>query len=182
MSPKVLVPVSKGFEEIEAITIVDVLRRASIQVIVAGVTPGIIRGRSQIGIEPDCSLDDALLEAPFDMVVLPGGLPNAYTLRDDKRVIDILKTTNAQGSWVAAICAAPAALTAAGLLSARKATIYPGNEADLPPGSHVAQNVVVSDGVITSRGPGTALEFSLALVKLLCGKVISEKVSSALLA
>ncbi|MBN2342713.1 MAG: DJ-1/PfpI family protein [Deltaproteobacteria bacterium] len=181
MTVHVLVPISTGFEEIEATTIIDVLRRAGIAVTVAGLTDGPVTGRSGITMLPDTPLDKALGH-PYEMIVLPGGQPNADTLRDDKRVITALQKAHEAGTYVAAICAAPAALTRAGLLEHRKATIYPGCEKNLPDGSFVPDRVVVEEKIITSRGPGTAMEFALTLVSLLVGEEIAKKVAGALLA
>ncbi|MBN2525204.1 MAG: DJ-1/PfpI family protein [Deltaproteobacteria bacterium] len=182
MSIKVLVPISTGFEEIETTTIVDVLRRGGINVVLAGVTEGPIQGRSAIRVLPDCTLDEALKDASFDALVLPGGQPNAQTLTDDSRIISLLKSMNNSNRLVAAICAAPTALHAAGLLKNRKATIFPECRDDIPKESYVEEDVVISDGVITSRGPATAMSFSLTLIETLRGKDVADKVSAAVLA
>ncbi|MBN2718963.1 MAG: DJ-1/PfpI family protein [Deltaproteobacteria bacterium] len=182
MALKVLIPISTGFEEIETATIVDVLRRAGLNVTLAGLTPGLIEGRSAIQIQPDCSIDDALKTMDYDAVVLPGGQPNAGTLARDSRVINLLQRMDSAQKTVAAICAAPAALSQAGLLDTRKATIYPGCVDDLPPGSYVEQDVVISENIVTSRGPATAMAFALALVERLCGGATASTVSKALLA
>lgn len=182
MTQKVLIPISTGFEEIETTTIIDVLRRAGVNVVVAGLTPDLIEGRSAIRLQPDCTLDDALVQNDFDAIVLPGGQPNASTLSSDHRVISILQQMRQEKKTVAAICAAPAALSAAGLLDNQKATIYPACIDDLPEGTYIEQDVVISDGIVTSRGPGTAMSFALALVKILCGEAVTATVAADLLA
>ncbi len=182
MIKRVLVPVADGFEEIETMAIVDILRRAKIDVTLASVADKTVKGRSGIVIIPDCNIDDALKEEPFDMIVLPGGLPNAYTLRDDKRVTAAVANAYKSGRFVAAICAAPAALQAAGVLKNEKATNYPGVKDDLPSDIYIENNVVESGKVITSRGPGTAIEFALTLVRIMTDKNLSRKIAKELLA
>jgi 4-methyl-5(b-hydroxyethyl)-thiazole monophosphate biosynthesis len=168
---KVLVPIAPGFEEIEAVTVIDILRRAGITVVVAGLCDGTVTGSHKIGLETDCNLDEVMGE-DFDMAVLPGGMPGADNLRDDPRVIGILKTLAAEGKFITAICAAPQVLAAAGLLDNRRATSYPGFlDPGRVPGLEFTEAVVEQDGkVITSRGPGTAMDFALALVENLAGK------------
>ena len=123
--PSVLVPLAHGFEDLEAVTIVDLLRRAGIAVVTAGLEPGLVLGSRGTRIQPDATLDDALAQ-DYDLVALPGGLPGADHLRDDARIQARLKKMAAAGKHTAAICAAPMALAAAGLLDGRRATAYPG--------------------------------------------------------
>lgn len=167
--PRVLVPLADGFEEIEAVTIIDVLRRAGIEVVAAGLKAGPVTGSHGIRLDTDCSLDEAV-EDNFDLIALPGGLPGADHLRDDPRIIRLLKAMLAAGKGVSAICAAPQVLATAGLLQGRRATSYPGflDAAQL---QQYSEEAVVIDGqLITSRGPGTALPFALTLVETLVGK------------
>jgi len=182
MIKRVLVPVSRGFEEIEAITIVDILRRAGAEVVLAGVDGDRVTGRSGITVVPDTSLDDALEKRPYDMIVLPGGLPNAHTLRDDPRIIAGLRRTLAEGGRVGAICAAPLALERAGLLEGRLATSTPGAEKDLVSATYSTDRVVISGPVATSRSAGTAMEFAFALVGELFGGDKVDEVNSGVLA
>jgi 4-methyl-5(b-hydroxyethyl)-thiazole monophosphate biosynthesis len=171
MTKKVLVPLSKGFEEIEALTAVDILRRAGATVVVAGCEgAGAVEGRSKIQVVPDKGLDEALAEAPYDLIALPGGLPNAYTLRDDPRLQGALKAHAESGGLVAAICAAPVALAEAGLLEGKSKTSHPAVKAEMPSEGYREERVVVDGQVITSRGPGTAMEFAFALVRALFGE------------
>jgi 4-methyl-5(b-hydroxyethyl)-thiazole monophosphate biosynthesis len=158
MPKRVLVPLAAGFEEIEAITVIDILRRAGVEVVVAGLLPGLVAGRSGIPVKPDVALDDVLKGPAFDMIALPGGMPASLALRDDPRIAAALIRTHEEGGYVAAICAAPIALERAGLLAGRKATCHPGMAEELSGPSHNADRVVISGRVVTSRAPGTAMD------------------------
>jgi 4-methyl-5(b-hydroxyethyl)-thiazole monophosphate biosynthesis len=182
MTKKVLVPISDGFEEIEALTIIDVLRRAGADVTVAGLNDLKVKGRSNVTVIADKVMDESLIHDHFDMLTLPGGLPNAYTLRDDPKIISFIKEMDKSDKFVTAICAAPAALKKAGVLKGHKATNYPGVAADLSGEDYVEQAVVESENIITSRGPGTAMEFALSLVKKLFGKEKAAQIAEDLLA
>jgi 4-methyl-5(b-hydroxyethyl)-thiazole monophosphate biosynthesis len=176
----VLVPLAQGCEEIEAVTVIDILRRAGIDVITAGLAEGPVRASRGTVLLPDTTLD-AALNHDYDMIVLPGGMPGSQHLQDDPRVIGLLQRMAAAGNYVAAICAAPMALHAAGLLQGKRATSFPG-VLDRLPGSHVYVNdAVVTDGnVVTSRGPGTAMDFALVLVELLAGPARCKAVEAEL--
>jgi 4-methyl-5(b-hydroxyethyl)-thiazole monophosphate biosynthesis len=166
----VIVPLAQGCEELEAVTIVDLLRRAGIQVVTAGLDEGPVRASRGVTLLPDTTLDQALAQ-DYDMVVLPGGLPGADHLERDPRIRALLVRMAASGRFTAAICAAPKVLAASGLLDGREATSYPGvlNGLDIP-SLHYRDDPVVQDGkVITSRGPGTAMDFALALIEALAG-------------
>jgi len=177
---KVLVPLADGCEEIEAVTIIDLLRRAGIEVVVAGLKPGIVTASRGVQMLPDVTLDVAL-QNDYDMVVLPGGMPGAANLKNDIRIIELLKKMAAAGQYTAAICAAPMVLAEAGLLEGRQATSYPGF-LDALPGVTLSSAAVVQDGkVLTSRGPGTAMDFALALVEVLGGTEKRQQVEAALL-
>jgi 4-methyl-5(b-hydroxyethyl)-thiazole monophosphate biosynthesis len=173
-----LVPLADGFEEIEAVTIVDVLRRASIEVVTAALAASPVRGSHGITVSADVRLDDVLGEE-FDAVVLPGGMPGSRTLRDDMRVLGIVKDASRKNKLVAAVCAAPIVLEAAGVLAGRRATSYPGNE--LSSARYVEERVVVDGQLVTSRGPGTALEFALALVEKLVSPEAADKLRSGMI-
>ena len=166
----VLVPLADGFEEIEAVTVVDLLRRADIEVVVAGLGPGPVAGSHGISVQTDTDLADAL-ERDYDMVVLPGGLPGADHLEADARLRELLVEMARSERFTAAICAAPKVLAAAGLLDGRTATSFPGFlSSSSTPGLTVSEAPVVVDGkIITSRGPGTAMDFALTLIETLCG-------------
>lgn len=167
----VLVPLAPGCEELEAITIVDLLRRARIDVVTAGLAPGPIKASRGTVLVPDTTLDEAL-HHDYDMVVLPGGQPGARHLAQDPRILTLLKRmAAAEQKYVAAICAAPTALAAAGVLDGRRATAFPGalDTGRFPHVQLETAPVVVDGNIITSRGPGTAMDFALELIARLAG-------------
>jgi 4-methyl-5(b-hydroxyethyl)-thiazole monophosphate biosynthesis len=175
--PRVLVPLAPGFEEIEAVTVVDLLRRAGIEVQTASLDGPQVTGSHGITLVADMALD-AARDGDYDMIVLPGGMPGAQHLGADPRVISLLRRMAADGRYVAAICAAPSVLAQAGLLAERAATSFPGFlSADSAPGIRLRDDAVVVDGrIVTSRGAGTAMEFGLALIELLEGAAVREQV------
>jgi protein deglycase len=177
---KVLIPLAQGCEELEAVTMIDILRRAGIQVITAGLEPGTVRASRGTVLVPDTTLNEAL-QQDFDMVALPGGMPGAEHLKNDERIIALLQKLSSEGKFTAAICAAPMALHRAGLLEGKRATSFPG-VLDALPGNHryTSERVVVDGTIVTSRGPGTAMDFALRLVELLAGEPASAQVESAL--
>lgn len=180
---KVLVLLAQGFEDMEAITITDILRRAEIEVVTAGLESGAITGSRGTVVTPDTFLDNVLKgDNNFDMIVLPGGQPGSTNLKNDPRVINLIKKMSETGAYIGAICAAPGVLAHAGILDGRKATAYPGTLTDENfPNVNATNDIVVTDGnIITSRGPGTAIEFSLRLVTLLTNKQLSNKIEAAL--
>mgnify|MGYP001581032159 CR=1 FL=1 len=176
----ILVPLLSGFEELEATTIVDVLRRADLSVWLAADEPGPVRGAHNIRVVADKAL--ARVSAKdLRAVVLPGGMPGAKNLAEHPIVQRLIAEVYKQGGYVAAVCAAPMALAAAGVLAGKSATCYPGFEKYLE-GAKISENRVVVDGkVVTSRGPGTAQEFALTLVGLLRDKNTETEVQEALL-
>lgn len=176
---RVLVPLAPGFEEIEAITVIDVLRRADIEVTTAGLNDLAVEGAHQIRVECDTLLSEA--GSNWDAIVLPGGLPGAHHLRDDDCLKELLAKQAQADRIVAAICAAPIALEAAGVLKGRKATSYPGFGEQMPSADYVEDRVCVDGNVITSRGPGTALPFALALVAQLAGEESAQALSKGML-
>ena len=178
---RVLVPLAPGFEDLEATTIVDLLRRAGFEVVTAGLAPGLVQGARGMRVQPDASLDE-VREQAFDLIALPGGMPGAEHLKNDARILALLKKMAAAGKYTAAICAAPIALAAAGLLDGKKATSYPGfiDKLELPHTVCVSDAVVVDGRVVTSRGPGTAMDFALVLIALLAGEAKREQVEAGL--
>lgn len=175
----VLVPLANGFEEIEALTAVDILRRAEIEVIIAGVEGTTITGRSNITVACDTSLDN-VVGKHFNMVVLPGGMPAAKTLKDDARVQGLVKDTREQGGHLAAICAAPMALAHLGLLDGRRATSFPGFLDAYDDVEYTGARLERDGRIVTARGPGVALDFALLLVEVLCGSAARNKVENQL--
>lgn len=178
---RVLVPLAEGFEEIEAVTVIDLLRRAGIEVVMAGLQPGPVTGSHGIAVTPDTDLQ-AVLDQPFDMVALPGGMPGAANLATDARLLALLEQMAANGRITAAICAGPGVLAKAGLLAGKRATSYPGFlTAENAPDTTLAEDPVVEDGqVITSRGPGTAMDFALVLIERLEGAPVRRKIEAGL--
>lgn len=179
--PRVLVPLAQGCEELEAVTIIDLLRRADIEVVSAGLDAHQVIASRGVVLVPDTQLD-AVLEEHFDMLVLPGGLPGADFLEADSRIQTLLQRINAEGGYTAAICAAPKVLASSGLLNNKKATAYPGvlEGLELPQVSLTGTPVVRDGKVITSRGPGTAMDFALELIDALAGKDRRQQVEQAL--
>ncbi|MEA5444970.1 DJ-1 family glyoxalase III [Gammaproteobacteria bacterium AB-CW1] len=181
MSKQVLVPLADGCEELEAVTIIDLLRRAGVEVSIAGLDGTAVTGSHGIRLGIEMNLDEAL-ERDFDMVVLPGGMPGASHLQEDERVIKLLKQMTESGKFTGAICAAPKVLASAGLLRGKKATSFPGflDHTDNLVGEYREEAVVQDGKVITSRGPGTAMDFALHLVELLLGREKREEVEGRL--
>lgn len=177
--PRVLVPLAQGCEEIEAVTVIDVLRRAGIEVISAGLDDQPVRASRGVMLLPDTTLELALREN-FDMIVLPGGQPGTNNLKADVRITTLLLEMTQQGKYITAICAAPSVLACAGLLDGRKATAYPGNLDTFPTVQLQTAGVVEDGKFITSRGPGTAMDFALVLVERLAGKEKRQKVEAGL--
>ena len=173
-----VVLLAEGFEELEAISIVDVLRRAGVKVMLAGLARGPVRSVHDVVIGSDGVIDE-VDEAGFDAIVLPGGTPGAKRLREDPRVLSMLRRFYEAGKWTCAVCAAPTALEAAGVLEGKRATSYPGNP--LPSAIYVEDRVVVDGNLITSRGPGTALDFALEIAAKLAGPEAAAQTRKAML-
>ena len=167
---KTAILIANGCEEIEALTVVDLLRRAGIGIEMVSVTPEKkVTGSHGIRFETDLAAGEFVPEA-YDGVILPGGMPGTRYLKESGFVTDILKSFSAQGKLTAAICAAPTVLGACGILNGRRAVCYPSMEDGLT-GAEVLYNDVVRDGnVITSRGMGTAIPFALELIAFFLGK------------
>lgn len=174
-----LIIFADGSEELEAVTVVNILRRAGISVTLAGLTAGALRGSRGVMLMPDTTLDLAL-KRDYDMVVLPGGQPGTNNLRADARVLKLMQQMAQQGKYVAAICAAPSVLATAGLLDGKRATCFPTCLDDFPR-VNLQTAAVVEDGkLITSRGPGTAMDFALTLVERLVGQAKRIEVEAGL--
>ncbi len=177
----VLVPLAQGCEELEAITITDLLVRAGISVTTCGLDAQPVKASRGTTIIPDCSID-AVMQESFDLIVLPGGLPGADHLRDNKQLQSLLKKQAEDNKYLAAICAAPKALAEAGVLDGKTATSFPGVLETLEnPAISISKNAIEIDGkVVTSRGPGTAMDFALTLIELLEGRTKREEVEQQL--
>jgi 4-methyl-5(b-hydroxyethyl)-thiazole monophosphate biosynthesis len=179
MAKTALVPIADGTEELEAVTIIDVLRRGGVQVTVASAGGLTVTASRSVKLTADRLIGDCVGQT-YDLIALPGGMPGAEHLRDCKPLIEMLKKQKQEGRLFAAICASPAvALAVHGLLDGRKATGYPSMMDKLP--CKEAGRVVVDGNCITSQGPGTAIEFALELVRLLRGETIAGQVAAAML-
>lgn len=179
--PKVLVPLGTGCEELEAVTIIDLLRRAQIEVIAASLEDAPVRCSRGTVLLADSPLDD-VLDDDFDMLVLPGGQPGADHLNADARIHRLINRLAATGKPVAAICAAPKILVENGILNGRKLTVFPGalDAIDTSQVNVTNQPIEVDGNVITSRGPGVAMDFTLQLIEILQGKAARNQVEASL--
>jgi len=181
MRRKVLVPIADGTEEIEAVCMIDVLRRGGAEVTVASVGELQVTASRGVKIVANKLLKDCLNEN-YDLIALPGGIPGAEHLRDSADLTTLLKLQEAQGRWFGAICAAPAVvLQTHGLLEKRQATCHPAFSDRLQNSDRMASRVVVDGNCVTSRGPGTALEFALKLVELLFDEKRAQAVAEPML-
>ncbi|MGT2667555.1 DJ-1 family glyoxalase III [Streptococcus rifensis] len=172
----VAVILAPGFEEIEALTQVDVLRRANIPVEILGFAPD-VTGSHNITVLADKVFEGQLED--YEMIILPGGLPGADHLRDNDALIKALQEADQAGKWLGAICAAPKVLGRAGLLNDKRYTCYPGVEEEIATGEHV-KDLLVQDGrIITAQGAGVSLAFAYHLVDILGGN--SKKLSNAMI-
>ncbi|MFQ5450494.1 MAG: DJ-1 family glyoxalase III [Nitrospinaceae bacterium] len=163
---KALLTLAPGFEEIETVTVVDILRRAGARVTLAGTVKGLIEGSRGVHISPDCLLDD-VKDEDFDLIILPGGQPGTDNLKNDRRIVELLKKMDAAKKQIAAICAAPMVLHSAGLLHHKMITSHPSVKSEMNGTQYSEARVVVDGNIITSRGPGTAMEFAMKLVEVL---------------
>jgi 4-methyl-5(b-hydroxyethyl)-thiazole monophosphate biosynthesis len=170
-----------GFEEIEAITVVDVLRRAGVTCTLVGVGTTTPTGSHHISVRADVEIGALADDADWDVLVLPGGMPGALHLRDDARVQALVRRQHERGGRLAAICAAPLALAQAGVLEGKRVTSYPGFAGQLGPVQYVETAVVVDGNIVTSRAAGTAMEFALALVECLRGREAARDVGERML-
>ena len=179
MAKTALVPIADGTEEMEAVTVIDVLRRGGVQVTVASVGALQVTASRAVKITADKLISDCTKET-YDLIALPGGLPGAEHLRDCMPLIEMMRKQKAEGRFYAAICASPAVVLAVhGLIDDKKATGYPSTQDKLP--NRAEGRVVVDGNCITSQGPGTAQEFALELVGLLCGRDKAGEVASAMI-
>jgi 4-methyl-5(b-hydroxyethyl)-thiazole monophosphate biosynthesis len=178
--PRVAVMLADGFEEVEAMAVIDVLRRAGIDTVVAGLHGGHVTSARSVKVIPDTVIDTVKSD-DFDMIVLPGGQPGADNLNADQRVKELIISFSQKGKLTGAICAAPIVLASAGVLKGKRATSYPTYQ-DRLGGALYEESSVVSDGtVLTSRGAGTALSFGLAIVERLVGKEKAQQIKESML-
>ena len=181
MGKKILVPIADGIEEIEAVCIIDTLRRAGAEVTVASVGALQVTASRGVKVEADVTVASCA-DVTYDAIVLPGGMPGAEHLRDSAALVAQLKEQKASDRLLAAICAAPAVvLPHHGLLKNVRATCYPSMQSQLDP-SHVSSDRVVVHGqCVTAQGPAVAIEFALKLVEMLFGQAKAKEVGAAML-
>ncbi len=178
----VLIPLADGFEELEAVTLIDLLRRAGIIVTTASLSQQLtLKASRQVKLVADKLLDD-VLEQDFDMLLMPGGQPGTSNLDADERIHALIKRLQQAGKYLAAICAAPMVLASAGVLDGKRATSYPGAlDPQKWPDIDICDDPIVIDGsIMTSRGPGTAMDFALAIIELLTDKSTRDQVETSL--
>ena len=178
---KVLIIISTGFEEIEAVSIIDILRRAQVEVVIATINDLLTVGANSIVIQANQYLKDIKSFEEFDMVVLPGGAQNTYNLAESELVKTTLQRMKENDKFIGAICAAPYALHEANVLN-EKYTCYPSFEEKIDSATYLSDEIVVKDSkVITSQGPATVMQFALELVKTLKGEEVYKKIKDGLL-
>lgn len=177
----IFVYIAEGFEEIEALTPVDVLRRAGLETETVSLGESLqVTGAHGITIVCDRTLEGSA-ETAIDALILPGGMPGAANLAGSEVLLDRIRRESAKGTLICAICAAPMVLAKAGVLQGRKATIYPGMEQEMP-GAVLCGDRVCTDGnIITSRGPATAMPFALEILKELAGIPARDRVQEGML-
>ena len=171
---------ANGFEEVEALAPVDMLRRAKLDVTTVGVTGKTVTGSHGIPVTADITAEELNIGADMEMIVLPGGMPGTTNLYADKRVTDAVRTMADAGKYVAAICAAPSIILGGmGLLEGKKATCYPGMEDGMTGATPVKANAVTDGKIITGCGVGGALDFACELITALCGKAKADEIAES---
>lgn len=177
---RILIPLAAGFEEIEALTNIDVLRRAGVDVITAGIGSTKIEGDHGIKVETDTEIS-RVVAADIDGIVLPGGMPGAANLKNSTELLKIIKDVYNKNGLCAAICAAPIVLEAADILEGKNATSYPGFDEQMPSCNYREDRVVIDGNIITGRGPGVAMEFALTVVEYLLSESDRKELEEAML-
>lgn len=178
----VYVFLADGFEEIEALTPVDLLRRAGVETKLVSIYPGrkSVEGARGIGVICDITIDEA---KDADIFVLPGGMPGTVNLLECDRLMSLIDERNLKGKRIAAICAAPARILGQrGMLKGKRATCYPGMESLMEGATAVTDSVVTDGNLTTSRGLGTAVDFACELVKLMCGRQKADEIRASVVA
>lgn len=179
---RVIVFLADGFEEVEALTTVDYLRRMDIEAETVSITQNKeVKGAHDIPVLSDKKIDQIDNVDQYDGVVIPGGLPGATNLRDNPKVIDIVKRVNGNQKLTAAICAGPIVLERAGIIGGKKITSYPGFEDQLSGGIYQEQSVVRDGNIITARGPALAVDFAIEIVKYLLGEGKADELKAGIL-
>ncbi|TJX14755.1 DJ-1/PfpI family protein [Tissierella creatinini] len=179
---KILLFLAEGFEEVEAFTVVDYLRRKNIVVDTIAITDNKeVRGSHNIIVRADKTINEIGDLKDYYGVVIPGGMPGASNLKDDIRVIDIVKEMNESRRLVAAICAGPIVLEKAGIIRGRNITSYPSFNKAFPKSNYIEENVVRDKNIITSRGPALAVDFTIEIIKYLLGDERAEELKQNIL-
>ncbi|MDR3593953.1 DJ-1 family glyoxalase III [Clostridium sp.] len=175
---KVCVLLAEGFEEIEALTVSDIMRRADVACDLVSMQGEMVESSHGLSVKADKLFNE---DMKYDLVVIPGGIPGATNLRDDERVIKFIRNQNKEGKLIGAICAGPIVLGRAGLTEGLNMTSYPGYEDELPNCEYLEEEVVVDRNIITSRGPATAMTFAYKLLEMLGYGQKVEGISSGML-
>lgn len=175
---KILVPLAPGFEETEAVSVIDILRRAGLHTVTAAVSDNPVKGSHDVKITADIMLNE---NDKYEAIVLPGGMPGTTNLKNDKRVISLVQSISKTGGITAAICAAPIVLAEAGVLTGKKYTCYPGFEKDIADAFFSSDPVVTDGTIITSRGAGTAIPFALKIVEILAGEKTAKEIKKSII-
>lgn len=178
---KAVIFLANGFEDIEALATVDILRRGGVDVTIAGVTGEIVTSSHNLKVVADKTIEN-IKASDYDAVICPGGMPGATNLRDNSLVLDIVKDAYNSGKIVAAICAAPMVLDRAEILKGKDFTMYPGMESYAPSGKYHNNKFVVKDGsVITGAGPAATFEYAFEILANLQGREIANQVAQGML-
>lgn len=178
--PAILVPLADGVEEMEAVILIDVLRRAGLEVTSAGLTGEPVTASRGVRLLADKPWTSVRIE-DFDVLAIPGGAEGVNRLKADARILEAVRAFDRAGKWLAAICAGPLVLQQAGILAGRRATCHPGVAAQLTATPRLDDHVVVDGRLITSQGPGTSFEFALTLVRCLLGPGPASDLAKAMI-
>ncbi len=176
----IYVLLGEGFEEVEAITPVDVLRRSGAKVQTAGIGSLEVKGAHEITVRADCRVEE-IDRAALEMIVVPGGMGGVASINASKAALAAIENAWADGKYVAAICAGPTVLAGLHISDGRKVTSYPGTGSQMGKVDYREDEVVVDGKLITSRGPGTALPFALKLAETVCGEKTATQVADGML-
>lgn len=171
---------AEGFEEVEALTPVDILRRCVKEVVTVGIGEEVITGAHGISVCTDITEVELVPDDEIEMIILPGGMPGTLNLEKSRTVQDAIDYCVENDKYIAAICAAPSILGHKHLLDGKKATCFPGFEDQLYGAVLTGEKVVVADKIITAKGAGTAMEFGLKLAEILCGKARADKLAASM--
>ena len=177
---RILTILAPGFEETEAITAIDLLRRADIEVVVAGTDMDFVTGSHHIAVKTDAFTDE-IDPSEFDCLLLPGGQPGTGNLKNNSMVINLIRDFDRHGKWIAAICAAPIVLDHAGITRGKNLTSYPSEQSVFKNSNYLQDNVVTDGKLITSRGVGTAIDFALQIVEIFKGRKIRDELAKRIL-